>query len=148
MSSFFYREFCFYWFFFNYFYFQVHCSDGWDRTSQLTSLSMLLLDGYYRTIEGFEVLIEKEWLSFGHRFELRMGHGQSKYTDQDRSPIFLQFIDCVWQILQKFQSQFEFNENLLLVILENMFTCQFGTFLYNSECERTKNVWILFLSLS
>ena len=26
----------------------VHCSDGWDRTSQLTSLAMLLLDPYYR----------------------------------------------------------------------------------------------------
>lgn len=35
---------------------------------QLTSLSMIMLDKYYRTIKGFEVLIEKEWLSFGHRF--------------------------------------------------------------------------------
>jgi protein-tyrosine phosphatase len=26
----------------------VHCSDGWDRTAQLTALSMLLLDPYYR----------------------------------------------------------------------------------------------------
>jgi hypothetical protein len=51
----------------------VHCSDGWDRTSQLTSLSMLLLDGYYRTIKGFIILIEKEWLSFGHKFEDRCG---------------------------------------------------------------------------
>lgn len=48
----------------------VHCSDGWDRTAQLTSLAMLMLDGYYRSIRGFEVLVEKEWLSFGHRFQL------------------------------------------------------------------------------
>lgn len=48
----------------------IHCSDGWDRTSQLTSLAMLMLDSYYRTIKGFEALIEKEWISFGHRFAL------------------------------------------------------------------------------
>ena len=33
----------------------VHCSDGWDRTSQLTSLAMLMLDSFYRTTEGFMV---------------------------------------------------------------------------------------------
>ena len=33
----------------------VHCSDGWDRTAQLTSLAMLMLDPYFRTIKGFEV---------------------------------------------------------------------------------------------
>lgn len=35
----------------------VHCSDGWDRTAQLTSLAMLMLDSFYRTIEGFEILV-------------------------------------------------------------------------------------------
>ena len=29
----------------------IHCSDGWDRTSQICSLSKLLLDPYYRTIK-------------------------------------------------------------------------------------------------
>ncbi|KAM9049272.1 phosphatidylinositol-3,5-bisphosphate 3-phosphatase MTMR6 isoform 4-T4 [Megaptera novaeangliae] len=33
----------------------VHCSDGWDRTSQVCSLGSLLLDPYYRTIRGFMI---------------------------------------------------------------------------------------------
>ena len=45
----------------------VHCSDGWDRTSQLTSLAQLLLDPHYRTIRGFLTLISKEFSSFGHK---------------------------------------------------------------------------------
>ena len=51
----------------------IHCSDGWDRTSQLSALAQLLLDPYYRTIEGFIVLVEKDWLAFGHMFQHRSG---------------------------------------------------------------------------
>ena len=76
----------------------VHCSDGWDRTAQLTSLAMLLLDSHYRTLRGFQVLVEKEWLSFGHKFNHRVGQGDDEHNDPDRSPVFLQFIDCVWQV--------------------------------------------------
>ncbi|XP_055493299.1 myotubularin-related protein 2 [Leucoraja erinacea] len=114
----------------------VHCSDGWDRTAQLTSLSMIMLDSYYRTIKGFEVLIEKEWLSFGHRFQLRVGHGDRNHTDADRSPVFLQFIDCVWQMTRQFPTAFEFNEFFLITILDHLYSCLFGTFLLNSEQQR------------
>uniref|UniRef100_A0A3B5LLD5 Phosphatidylinositol-3,5-bisphosphate 3-phosphatase MTMR2 n=1 Tax=Xiphophorus couchianus TaxID=32473 RepID=A0A3B5LLD5_9TELE len=116
----------------------VHCSDGWDRTAQLTSLSLLMLDGYYRTIRGFEVLLEKEWLSFGHRFQLRIGHGDKNHNDADRSPVFIQFIDCVWQLTRQFPAAFEFNEYFLVTILDHLYSCLFGTFLCNSEQQRLK----------
>ena len=52
----------------------MHCSDGWDRTAQIVSLAQIMLDPYYRTIKGFEILIEKEWVYFGHGFSSRLGH--------------------------------------------------------------------------
>jgi len=114
----------------------VHCSDGWDRTSQLTSLAMFMLDPYYRTIKGFEVLIEKEWLSFGHKFQQRYGHGDVTCKNQERSPIFVQFIDCIWQIQQQFPTAMEFNEQFLLTILDHLYSCRFGTFMCNTERQR------------
>ncbi|ODM94150.1 Myotubularin-related protein 2 [Orchesella cincta] len=117
----------------------VHCSDGWDRTAQLTGLSMLLLDPYYRTLKGFEVLVEKEWLSFGHKFQHRIGHGDDRHSDPDRSPVFLQWIDSVYQVTLQFPYAFEFNEYFLITILDHLYSCRFGTFLYNTEKERMTN---------
>uniref|UniRef100_A0AC11E1G9 Myotubularin 1 n=1 Tax=Ovis aries TaxID=9940 RepID=A0AC11E1G9_SHEEP len=129
----------------------VHCSDGWDRTAQLTSLAMLMLDSFYRSIEGFEILVQKEWISFGHKFASRIGHGDKNHADADRSPIFLQFIDCVWQMSKQFPTAFEFNERFLITILDHLYSCRFGTFLYNCESarekqkvtERTVSLWSL-----
>ena len=92
----------------------IHCSDGWDRTPQISALAQIILDSYYRTIEGLAVLIEKEWLSFGHKFHDRIGHGQDNHLGHEISPIFLQFLDAVWQITQQAPRAFEFNERLLL----------------------------------
>ncbi|TFK54732.1 phosphatases II [Heliocybe sulcata] len=56
----------------------IHCSDGWDRTSQLSALAQLCLDPFYRTMKGFMILVEKDWVSFGHKFLDRCGHLSSE----------------------------------------------------------------------
>ncbi|KAM9923838.1 hypothetical protein OXX80_011405 [Metschnikowia pulcherrima] len=228
----------------------IHCSDGWDRTSQVSALAQLCLDPYFRTIEGFMVLIEKEWLSFGFKFATRNDQGgcigaalhkQSKASSQsstergsadaqttelnhcstkeensapygsgnphhintdnggakkilasffqkaashikhtastakagisseisidesgsvykgsnERSPVFHQFLDCVYQIHRQHPSMFEFNSRFLKRLLYHSYSCQYGNFLCDSERERKSNeglekqttsVWAHFLS--
>jgi hypothetical protein len=102
---------------------------------------MLCLDPYYRTIRGFSILIEQEWLAFGHKFAQRIGHiGEDNcdksFSDGERAPIFLQFIECVWHLQRQFPVAFEFNEVFLLATLEHVFSCHFGTFLFTCERER------------
>ncbi|XP_070265555.1 phosphatidylinositol-3,5-bisphosphate 3-phosphatase MTMR6 isoform X1 [Myotis yumanensis] len=112
----------------------VHCSDGWDRTSQVCSLGSLLLDSYYRTVKGFMVLIEKDWISFGHKFSERCGHLDG--DPKEVSPVFTQFLECVWHLTEQFPQDFEFNEAFLLQIHEHIHSCQFGNFLGNCQKER------------
>lgn len=214
----------------------IHCSDGWDRTTQLAALAQLCLDPYYRTTEGFMVLVEKDWVSFGHKFQDRSGflsnekwftqvgsdggsdggrtggtggggleqafsqaklfftsqangraspasaeHGMdsdadlrsessaallvgeriSKYSPstggsniKEISPVFHQFLDATYQIMYQYPTRFEFNERFLRRLLYHLYSCQYGTFLYNSEKERvvdhniasrTRSVWDYFL---
>ncbi len=40
----------------------------------------------------------------------------------------------------QFPTAFEFNERLLLTILDHLYSCRFGTFLYNCESARDQNV--------
>lgn len=193
----------------------IHCSDGWDRTSQLSALAQIMLDPYYRTLEGFIVLVEKDWLSFGHMFRLRSGHlnhedwftvqrdalagsrvhpgdndgrndafqnvlsGAKRFFNQSKddadlaaiseaasgkvvddeattpkmvSPVFHQFLDCTYQLLRQNKNRFEFNERFLRRLLYHLYSCQYGTFLYNSEKQRrdarvdqrTSSVWDYF----
>ncbi|KAM4819097.1 phosphatidylinositol-3,5-bisphosphate 3-phosphatase MTMR8 isoform 2-T2 [Thomomys bottae] len=125
----------------------VHCSDGWDRTSQVCSVACIILDPFYRTIKGLMILIEKEWISMGHKFSERCGHMEG--DAREVSPVFTQFLDCVWQLMEQFPCAFEFNENFLLEIHDHIFSCQFGNFLGNCPKEReelrvldkTHSVW-------
>ncbi|XP_019877155.1 myotubularin-related protein 8 [Aethina tumida] len=112
----------------------VHCSDGWDRTAQVCSLSSLLVDPFYRTITGYQALIEKDWLAFGHKFSERCGHIQT--DSKEISPIFTQLLDATWQLMQQFPCTFQFNETFLLTLHDHLHSCQYGTFIGNCEKDR------------
>lgn len=113
-----------------------HCSDGWDRTAQVCCLAQMMLDPYYRTTEGFLALICKDWLMFGHQFHVRIGHGEKNAESSERSPVFLQFLECVWQLIDQHPTIFEFSSQLLLFIAHHLYSCRFGDFLFNCERER------------
>ncbi|KAM0872924.1 hypothetical protein ACQ4PT_038387 [Festuca glaucescens] len=132
----------------------VHCSDGWDRTSQLVSLSCLLLDPFYRTFSGFRALVEKDWLAFGHKFSARMGlpnkmagEKPPKYelpwhavgsiqSVKERSPIILQWLECIAHLLFMYPCAFEFSSKFLVDFMDAVLSCRFGNFLCDSERDR------------
>ncbi|KAM6123316.1 myotubularin-related protein 9 [Pterocles gutturalis] len=117
----------------------VHGTEGTDSTLQVTSLAQIILDPRCRTIRGFESLVVREWLQAGHPFQQRCA--QSAYSNSKQkweAPVFLLFLDCVWQILRQFPCSFEFNEHFLIMLFEHAYASQFGTFLGNNENERFK----------
>lgn len=129
----------------------VHCSDGWDRTSQISALVQIILDKKFRTIKGFLGLIEKEFSDAGFNFSVRGGYYNDKpikYSldinkgkgisfanlyDGKESPIFIQMLDCVRQIILQKPDYFEFN---LEFINELAYCHQLGIFkelFFNSQ---------------
>ena len=155
-------------------FFFLRCD--WDFV--VSSITHMILDGYYRTLTGFQVLIEKEWINFGfvkaetkqtpppkkknqvenptpqkisvfrtsfffffflcwrNRFgcPYKLAHG--KQTDDEQSPAFQMFCECVWIMMQQYPIHFQFTEDLLVFVLDSLYSCKYGTFLPACERER------------
>ncbi|KAF6208276.1 hypothetical protein GE061_016730 [Apolygus lucorum] len=108
--------------------------DGRDLCCVVASLTQLLLDPHYRTIVGFQSLVQREWVSMGHPFCSRLSLVYS--SDNQQSPVFLLFLDCVWQLINQFPTHFQFTETYLTVLWDCALSSIYDTFLF--DCERDR----------
>ncbi|XP_054526280.1 myotubularin-related protein 11 isoform X5 [Pan troglodytes] len=105
-----------------------------DLNGLLSSLVQLLSAPEARTLFGFQSLVQREWVAAGHPFLTRLGGTGAS----EEAPVFLLFLDCVWQLLQQFPADFEFSEFFLLALHDSVRVPDTLTFLRNTPWERGK----------
>ncbi|KAK7886185.1 hypothetical protein WMY93_025806 [Mugilogobius chulae] len=111
-------------------------ADDRDMGCLVSSLVQLMCDPHTRSQMGFQGLVQKEWVTGGHRFCSRFNYHRD--SDKDESPLFLLFLDCVWQLWTQFPSRFQLTEDFLLALHDSVHLPLFSTFLANSQRERLK----------
>ncbi|XP_007479552.1 myotubularin-related protein 10 [Monodelphis domestica] len=109
--------------------------EGRDLSCFVASLIQVMLDPHFRTITGFQSLIQKEWVMAGYRFLDRCNHLNRSAKE---SPLFLLFLDSIWQLLEQYPAAFEFSETYLMLLYDSTRISLFGTFLFNSPHQRVK----------
>ena len=77
------------------------------------------------------MLDTQEWILLGHQFKLRL-HKESR----ENSPIFLQFIEVVRIIRRHSPRAFQFDEQLLVDILDEATAPRTTTFLFDNVRDR------------
>ncbi|XP_025077357.1 myotubularin-related protein 10-B-like isoform X3 [Pomacea canaliculata] len=108
-----------------------------DLSCVVSCLAQLIIDPYFRTQEGFSFLVQREWTVMGHPFQ-RRNHLIQGTPENDKGPVFLLFLDSVWQLLQQFPSRFAFSETFLTTLWDTAHLGIFDTFLFDSAWERRR----------
>ncbi|KAM8961599.1 myotubularin-related protein 12 isoform 2-T2 [Pelodytes ibericus] len=113
--------------------------NGSDFCCVISSLVQIMMDPYYRTQHGFQSLIQKEWVMGGHCFLDRCNHLR---RNENEAPVFLLFLDCVWQLVQQYPLAFEFSETYLTVLSDSINIPIFSTFFFNSPYQKDEHRWV------
>ena len=114
------------------------------------------IDPYYREIKGILSLISKDYIHFGYKYKTRLGtykhmyEQDSIYTStsyniidieyenkkyKESSPIFIQYIDIIYQLYKQNILKFEFNEYFLVFILTYVSSGYLGEFLLDGPSD-------------
>lgn len=125
-----------------------------------------MCDPHCRTQYGFQGLVQKEWITVGHRFYSRVNYHRDNDKEEVRgrdsaeteswflvfcpllmkinltaslqAPVFLLFLDCVWQLLSQYPSRFQLTNDFLLALHDSIHLPLFSSFLANCQRERCK----------
>ncbi|OBS66834.1 hypothetical protein A6R68_04623 [Neotoma lepida] len=109
-----------------------------DLCCLLSSLVQVMMDPHCRTRTGFQSLIQKEWVMGCHAFLDRCNH--LRQSDKEEVPVFLLFLDCVWQLVHQHPPAFEFTETFLTVLSDSLYIPIFSTFFFNSPHQKDTNM--------
>ncbi|KAF6125877.1 myotubularin related protein 12 [Phyllostomus discolor] len=109
-----------------------------DLCCLVSSLVQVMMDPHCRTSAGFQSLIQKEWVMGGHCFLDRCNH--LRQSDKEEVPVFLLFLDCVWQLVHQHPPAFEFTETYLTVLSDSLYIPIFSTFFFNSPHQKETNM--------
>ncbi|KAB0399235.1 hypothetical protein E2I00_006402 [Balaenoptera physalus] len=109
-----------------------------DLCCLVSSLVQVMMDPHCRTRYGFQSLVQKEWIVGGHCFLDRCNH--LRQSDKEEVPVFLLFLDCVWQLVHQHPPAFEFTETYLTVLSDSLYIPIFSTFFFNSPHQKDTNM--------
>lgn len=110
--------------------------DDRDMGCMVSSLAQVMSDPHCRTRRGFQGLVQKEWVVAGHRFYSRFNY--HRHSDKEEAPVFLLFLDCVWQLWSQFPWRFQLSGDFLLALHDSAHLPLFSSFLANCQRERSR----------
>ncbi|XP_019858040.1 PREDICTED: myotubularin-related protein 12-like [Amphimedon queenslandica] len=102
-----------------------------------------MADPHYRTISGFESLVQKEWVAMGHPFMTRSGlitdaPSNEELVPDGQAPVFVLFCDCVWQLTVQFPSAFQFTPSFLVKFVSLTASSIYSNFVFDSAKARVE----------
>lgn len=123
----------------------------------VSSLAQISLDPYYRTVIGLQALIQKDWVVKGHPFRTRLGHifprapkkhaadtnkknptvDTKEEEDENESPLFILFLDCLHQLMRQYPTKFEYTEQFLILLIDCAYSALFETFIFDNDSENS-----------
>ena len=119
-------------------------------------MNRIHIDPYYREIKGILSLISKDYINFGYKYKTRLGTYKHIYEQdtiytstsyniidieyenkkyKESSPIFIQYIDIIYQVYKQNILKFEFNEYFLTFILTYVSSGYLGEFLLDGPSD-------------